>query len=345
VSDDHLSLDELAEFDEGLLDPERTSAVRAHLHGCDRCRDHAQALATTRSILADLPAAAMPAEVSARLDQAIVDESAERAGAAPAGSRDSAAREAAHPADVVPAPGTVARRRLGHPTLPAIAVAAALVLAVGAIVVGAVNHNNGGSNESAGASSSVPGAPQGTAGGTSVISSDQPSNFVQTSTGQSYTAGTLTSDVQGLVAGAPATSTGNGAAAGSTLGTPSTPRHGAAQSDKKHRKAATLSPAASAPPSPTPNVLTNQPVAKPLLPLFNSRAKILRCAALITGTKNAVPIAIDFGTWTNSQTGVRTPAAVFVFKPAKPSELAVAFVTGPACDGTLDAYATVNQPG
>jgi hypothetical protein len=345
VSDDHFSLDELAELDEGLLDPERTSAVRAHLHGCGECRDRTQALATTRSILADLPPVAMPAQVSARLDQALGDEAAERAGAAGPSDPDAAAPEAAHPSDVVPAPGTVARRRIGRPTLPAIAVAAALVLAVGAIVVGAVNHNNGGSDESAGASGSLTGSAQGTSGSSGIIAPAQPANFVQTSTGQSYTAGTLINDVQGLIVHEPGKSPDfssvPSASAGNAIGSPAS---GDRPAVRKHKHGAnTSAPNVRSAPS-AQSALTNQPVARVLQPLASSRSKILACAARLTGTKNAVPLAVDFGTWTNPQNGARSPAAIFVFKAADPSKLAV-FISAPACDGTFEQFDYVPLPG
>jgi hypothetical protein len=87
-------------------------------------------------------------------------------------------------------------------------------------------------------------------------------------------------------------------------------------------------------PSSTLNALANQPVARVLQPLASSRAKILSCAARLTGTTNAVPVAVDFGTWTNQQNGNASPAAIFVFDAVDPSKLAV-FITAPPCDGTF----------
>ena len=43
--DTHLTLDELAELDEGLLAPERELEVRSHLDGCAECRARADAIA------------------------------------------------------------------------------------------------------------------------------------------------------------------------------------------------------------------------------------------------------------------------------------------------------------
>jgi hypothetical protein len=182
VTDEHLSLDELAELDEGILTPERASAVQAHLDGCAQCRAAADAIAATRGILADLPDEPMPDSVKARLEAALAD-------AAPTSS-----------ATVVPQLETYRRRRLGRPTAAASAAAAAIVLVVGAIVVAAVGHG--------GTSSGGPGGAD-TAGSAPFPTAEpvQPKDYKRTSTGLNYTPSGLLSDIPGLVASVPGAAT------------------------------------------------------------------------------------------------------------------------------------------
>jgi hypothetical protein len=90
--------------------------------------------------------------------------------------------------------------------------------------------------------------------------------------------------------------------------------------------------------------LASQPIPKILQPLASSRAKILKCAATLTGTKNAVPLAVDFGTWSDPSHGYnRSPSAIFVFKAANPAKVAV-WVIPPTCDGSFEVFANVEAP-
>ena len=85
-------------------------------------------------------------------------------------------------------------------------------------------------------------------------------------------------------------------------------------------------------------------VPKPLQKLANSRAKILQCAATLTDSHNAVPLAVDFGRWTNPPYR-RTPSAIFIFKSPNPSAVSV-YVTPPTCtSGTIYTYRLVPVPG
>jgi hypothetical protein len=294
VSDEHLSLDELAELDEGLLDPERARAARAHLDTCAQCRAAAEAITSTRTALAAMPAAPMPDDVKARLDRAL-------------------ANAATPPSTVVPNLEEHRKRRFGRPSLPASAAASVILLAFAAIVVAAVMHG-GGATSSGGASESAA-APSGLPNSTAAPV--QPQNYTRTSTDQTYTPSRLLADVPGLVAGLPS--------GGFSADENSTPT-----------SSAVVTPGASAP----AHTLESGPVPAALRPLYNSRTKLLACAAFLTGIKNAVPLTVDFGRWTNA-TLKGTPAAVFVMRDPSPSVVDV-YVTGPACDGgSLRTYVKI----
>lgn len=76
---DHISIDELADAAEGLLDPARSGAVDAHLGDCTACRAQVQALGRVRAMLAAEPAPTMPPQVQARLAAVLEREVADRA--------------------------------------------------------------------------------------------------------------------------------------------------------------------------------------------------------------------------------------------------------------------------
>jgi hypothetical protein len=281
VTDEHLSLDELAELDEGLLDPDRTTAARAHLDGCAQCRAQAESITSTRGLLGGLPAEPMPDDVKARLDQALAD-------AAP------------KPSTVVPQLDEHRKRRFSRPTWAASAAAAAIVLLFGALIVGHLGKGTS-SGSGSGASSTAAGP---------LATTPQPKDYVKTSTGVNYTPTLLISDVPSLVPptqGASGT-TAQAPEASSTAPAPDTETNGSRS-----------------------RVLASGPVPLTLRPLYNSRAKILQCAAVLSGVPNAVPLAVDFGRWTY-ESFRRSPAAVFVFKDPDPSVVDV-YVTGPACNG------------
>jgi hypothetical protein len=281
VSDEHLPLDELAELDEGLLDPERANAARAHLDTCAQCRAGAEAIASTRATLAAMPDEPMPEDVKARLDRALAD-------AAPA-------------ATIVPSLDDHRRRRFGRPSLPASAAASVIVLAFAAIVVAAIMHG-GGSTSSGGASEA-----SGTFGASgSTVQPAQPHNYTRTSTGLTYTPSKLLADVPGLVAGLPG----------------------------EAPRAAPAEPNTAVSPSSAPSTFTleNHAVPVAMRPLFDSRAKLLACAAYLTGIPHAVPLTVDFGRWTNGAYK-GAPSAVLVMRDSNPDVVDV-YVTGPTCSGT-----------
>lgn len=76
--DDHIGIDELADDAEGLLAPQRTAEIAAHLEGCQLCRSNAAALIEVQGQLTSAPAVAMPDDVFARLQDTIAGEQQQR---------------------------------------------------------------------------------------------------------------------------------------------------------------------------------------------------------------------------------------------------------------------------
>lgn len=289
MSDDHPSLDELAELDEGLLPPDRASDLRAHVDACAQCRAGADGITTTRMRLAALPPVTMPADVAARLDRAMAEASPQTA-------------------TVVPNIAAMRQRRFGRPTMAASAAAAAIVLAFGAIVVAhLMGTTTAHSTEDAGS------AAGGAALAPAAIVPPQPQNYVQTSTGLNYTPSRLISDVPGLIPG-------NRFPAATTSGT-----FGAPQAQPSGAES-----------------LTKQPVPASLRPLYNSRAKLLRCAAYLSQIPNAVPLAVDFGRWTNA-TYQKAPSVILIMRDSDPRVVDV-YVTGPTCFGVGAVRTYVKVP-
>jgi hypothetical protein len=178
VSDDHSSLDELADLDEGLLQPSRADEVRAHLAGCATCRDRHQALRDVHDELAVLPPETMPPGVVEKLDRALADAAAPRS------------------ATVVPlAPAS--QRRSGHRGWPALAGVAAGIVVIGfvaAVVVGAFGH---GGNSEGGASGTTAGSAAGS-GGLSPLAT---SHFTKSVSPKTFTHATVVAEARRLVSG------------------------------------------------------------------------------------------------------------------------------------------------
>ena len=70
----HLDTDVLAEFRAGLITGRRGARITAHLGGCERCTALDEQLAGVRSLLASVPAPAMPDSVAQRLDTVLAAE-------------------------------------------------------------------------------------------------------------------------------------------------------------------------------------------------------------------------------------------------------------------------------
>lgn len=75
---DHPSRDTLADAAEGLLDPEATAVVDAHVAGCPDCRQQAAAFSEVRRVLASAPPPVMPPGVVRRLAGLVAAEQSAR---------------------------------------------------------------------------------------------------------------------------------------------------------------------------------------------------------------------------------------------------------------------------
>lgn len=71
-TDPHPEVPEISALSEGLLSPDRTSQVRAHLGDCQVCADVLASLEEIRGLLGTLPGPArMPADIAGRIDAAL----------------------------------------------------------------------------------------------------------------------------------------------------------------------------------------------------------------------------------------------------------------------------------
>jgi len=75
---DHPSRDVLADAAEGLLEPDETAVVDAHLAGCARCRAETAAFAEVGTMLAGASVPTMPTDVVRRLGGVVAAEQAAR---------------------------------------------------------------------------------------------------------------------------------------------------------------------------------------------------------------------------------------------------------------------------
>ena len=164
----HLDTDVLAEFRAGLITGRRGTRITAHLGDCERCTALDEQLAGVRSLLASVPAPAMPDSVAQRLDTVL---------AAEVTQRNAARREAAQ-SDQAERAGSDGTRESSAPRRPGgtrgfrlvalrVLAPAAAVVVLGAGVYG-LSHLNLGSSSSSAASSTAggaarpaPGAPAG----------------------------------------------------------------------------------------------------------------------------------------------------------------------------------------
>jgi hypothetical protein len=156
TADDHLDLDAIAAFDEGLSeDP----GQREHVSGCRDCERRLDQVRSTRALLADLPDERMPEDIASRIQSALPQD--------------------AMLTTIVPMAGR-RRRWAGHPTLAGLGAAAAGIALIAAIAIGATRSSNNGGDQ-AGTSGST-GIPQAGAG---------VSAFPILSSGAHYTDGTM----------------------------------------------------------------------------------------------------------------------------------------------------------
>jgi hypothetical protein len=111
MTEQHIPVEELAAYAAGDLDATAAVAVEAHLVLCAECRSDVDAVTKAGAALATVEPVTMPAEVAARIDEAL---------------------RAATPA---PPTGTVLPMRRRRPSLSAIAAVAAGVALLGAVTV------------------------------------------------------------------------------------------------------------------------------------------------------------------------------------------------------------------
>lgn len=299
---EHFTLDELAELDAGLLARRRAAAAERHLADCGECSARADALRKTGAALADLGPVQMPPEVAARIDRAI---------------RDAAATSAT---DVVPDLSAARERRLTR--LPRWTYAAAAAV-VAAAIVGIVLGTGGNKNEA-----TIASRPP-------IVPTSAPSALVQSESGQTYTPATLAAIAPGLVNGSPARAD---SAAGSQLNATS---GGGASSGQPYATSKSAAPPAPVGHQPGPATaeapMAASKIAPSLQKYVNSRSTLLHCAAFISDTQNAMPLAVDFGRWTNAKAGIHNvPALILVFGDNEdPNSLDVFVVAAPCDDSSL----------
>jgi hypothetical protein len=152
----HLDTDVVAEFRAGLITGRRGARIAAHLAGCERCTAVDEQLAGVRSLLASVPARAMPDSVARRLDTVLAAEVAQRE-ARSAARKDQAERARGDGTGESPAPPRPGRNRgFRLLTLRVLAPAAAVVvLAAGGYGLSRINL---GSSTESSASTSAGGA-------------------------------------------------------------------------------------------------------------------------------------------------------------------------------------------
>ena len=162
----HLDTDVLAEFRAGLITGRRGARITAHLAGCGRCTLLDEQLAGVRSLLASVPAPAMPDSVARRLDTVLAAEVAQRDTA----QRDAALQNGAERADGDGARESPAPRRPGGNrgfrllTLRVLAPAAAVVvLAAGGYGLSRINLGSSTASSASAGSAAQGMAPTGAA--------------------------------------------------------------------------------------------------------------------------------------------------------------------------------------
>ena len=154
----HLDTDVLAEFRAGLITGRRGARITAHLGGCERCTALDEQLAGVRSLLASVPAPAMPDRVTQRLDTVLAAEVAQRnAARREAVQGDQAERAGSDGTRESPAPRRPGGNRGFRLLALRVLAPAAAVVVLGAGVYG-LSHLNLGSSSSSAASSTAGGA-------------------------------------------------------------------------------------------------------------------------------------------------------------------------------------------
>jgi len=74
----HIDAETLARFRQGDLSPRQNARIRAHLAGCERCRDLNEDLAGVTTLLASAQPPPIPEHLTARIQTALATEAARR---------------------------------------------------------------------------------------------------------------------------------------------------------------------------------------------------------------------------------------------------------------------------
>src|SRR5260370_3645973 len=74
----HIDAETLARFRQGDLSPRQNARIRAHLAGCERCRDLNEDLAGVTTLLAGAQPPPIPEHLAARIQTALATEAARR---------------------------------------------------------------------------------------------------------------------------------------------------------------------------------------------------------------------------------------------------------------------------
>ena len=140
----HVSAAEIARFSEGGLSARKAARIRSHLAGCRRCAGVCEDLARVPALLASTEAPPMPEHLTARIQAALITESARRAslGTGP----DSAQPERKADGWSWPRVPGMSARAAGW----AAAVTAAVVLAGGGTFLIVAGQGSGGNSASSG---------------------------------------------------------------------------------------------------------------------------------------------------------------------------------------------------
>ncbi|HVW80054.1 MAG TPA: hypothetical protein VHB69_03825 [Mycobacteriales bacterium] len=323
MSAGHLSFDELAELAEGLLAPRQARDAEAHLDSCEECGARASALAATTNALRGLGPVAMPPEVGTRLDRVLA-----RASEAPTGET------------VVPDLSQVRQRRRMPPPWTLAAAAAVIVVASVSTILATRGGGHHATSETAGSIE----AP--------LVATTPRQPMVTTESGRVYTPSTLPSLAPSLLGGASLGQSPTGAA-GTVTGS-----GGAAPAPlQPHQDAGVAPPAAKAAGRPTAqNPTAQSPYAQafgpaaavpaPLRRYADSQKALLACAAFITDTPGAAPVAVDYARWSNPTTHTRrAPALILVFQDVHATDELDVYVVAPSCDDrSLLNYQVVSSP-
>jgi hypothetical protein len=91
----HVDAETLARFRQGDLSPRRNARIRAHLAGCERCRDLNEDLAGVTTLLASAQPPPIPEHLAARIQTALATEAARRVAVTAAAGSTAAGNTAA----------------------------------------------------------------------------------------------------------------------------------------------------------------------------------------------------------------------------------------------------------